>query len=269
MFIFKILSLLTVFGAKAQYSEIGFFAGGTHFIGDVGIYHIHLPQDYAFGGFFQYNIDRHWAIRGQVNYGRIRNADSMSILDNRVNRNLSFHSPILEGSLMMRFNFLEYEPGTSHWHTPYILGGGGIFSFEPRAEYQGETYELRTLGTEGQRSPASNQGFYPEASAFFIFGMGYKWAIGDYTSLSVETTFRRTRTDYLDDVSGSYADPAVIEETHGPIAAALSDRSIIGADKSGIYRGNPQNNDWYIFTGLTLQFKFGDLYEKCASFVGL
>ncbi len=72
----------------------------------------------------------------------------------------------------------------------------------------------------------------------------------------------------MDDVSGLYADPVVIEEARGSVAAALSDRSLSNSDKREHYRGNPQTNDWYVFTGVTLQFKFGELYEKCASFVG-
>lgn len=267
-FIFKILALFLGFSAKAQYSEVGVFAGGTNFIGDVGDYGIHLPKGYAGGIFYQYNFNYHWAVRAQFNYGLITNGDSLSSFDSRVNRNLDFSSEIWEASLMARFNFRKYKPGTKYWHTPYLLGGFGMFSFDPYTEYQGETYKLRPLGTEGQRTSESSDGFYPEASSFLIFGLGYKWAVGDFTSLTIESTFRNTNTDYLDDVSKTYADPGVIEEERGPVAAALSDRSLSETDKTGYYRGNPDNNDWYIFTGVTLQFKFGELIEKCASFVG-
>lgn len=256
------------FSSYGQYSQVGLFGGGTNFIGDVGDYGFHLPKDYSFGGFYRYNFNRHWAIRAQVNYGYIRNADSLSSFEARQNRNLSFQSSILEASIIMEFNFLEYEPGSRYTHTPYILGGFGAFRFNPQAEYQGELYELREMGTEGQLTSENPEGFYPLGSSYFIFGIGYKWAIGDFTSIGVESSFRRTSTDYLDDVRGYYADPVVIEEARGSVAAALSDRSIGNSDKEDVYRGNPQTTDWYIFTGFTLQFKFGELYEKCASFVG-
>ena len=267
-FIFKIVALLLSFNAWGQYSEIGFFGGGTNFIGDVGDYGFHLPKDYAYGGFFRYNFNRRWSIRGQVNYGRIRNADSLSSYGYRAERNLSFESVILEGSVMMEFNFLEYENGRRNSHTPYIMGGFGAFRFNPEAEYQGQMYELRELGTEGQLTSENPQGFYANGSTFLIFGMGYRWSVSDFIAIGIESTFRRTSTDYLDDVSGLYADPQVIEDVHGSVAAALSDRSLNGTDKTDHYRGNPQTNDWYMFTGITLQFKFGELYEKCASFVG-
>src|SRR5690606_6961176 len=137
-FIFKILAVLFSLSAKAQYSEIGVFGGGTNFIGDVGDYDFHLPKDFSAGIFYRYNFNRHWAIRVQANYGRIRNADSLSDYVDRLNRNLSFESEIWEGYAALEFNFLEFEPGTKHNHTPYVLGGFGMFSFNPMTEYQGE-----------------------------------------------------------------------------------------------------------------------------------
>lgn len=266
--IFKFVALLLSFSAWGQYSEIGFFGGGTNFVGDVGDYGLHLPKDYSYGGFYRYNFNRHWSVRAQVNFGRVRNADSLSSYENRLDRNLSFQSKILEGSIMMEFNFLEYENGKRNSHTPFIMGGFGAFRFDPETEYQGQMYALRELGTEGQNTSENNNGFYANGSTFFIFGLGYKWSVAKFMAIGIESTFRSTNTDYLDDVSGLYADPVVIEEARGSVAAALSDRSLSNSDKREHYRGNPQTNDWYVFTGVTLQFKFGELYEKCASFVG-
>lgn len=267
-FIFKILAILLSFSLKAQYSEVGLFVGGTNFIGDVGDYGFHLPKGPAAGIFYRYSFNDHWALRVQGNYGQITNGDSLSDFAERINRNLSFRSEIWEGNVMLEFNFLPFDPGTKFRHTPYVMGGFGMFTFNPKTEYQGNWYELRELGTEGQNTRGSGQGFYPSASSFFIFGMGYKWALGDVTSLGLEVTFRSTNTDYLDDVSGLYGDPDAIEQAHGEVAAALSDRSLNGGDKDGMYRGNPDTKDWYIFSGISLQFKFEELYEKCASFIG-
>lgn len=268
LFIFKILLLFICLRSNAQYSEVGIFGGGSHFIGDVGHYGLHVPKGYGAGVFFRYNFDRRWSLKVQANYGYIRNEDSTSGIASRVNRNLHFESTIIEGSITAEFNFFEYEPGSKYWHTPYVLGGFGIFSFNPMASYEGESYELQPLGTEGQGTLASTNAPYALSSSFFVFGMGYKFAIGDITTIGIETSFRSTNTDYLDDVSGLYADPDLIELDNGPVAAALSDRSILGGDKRNIYRGDPSNNDWYIFTGITLQFKFEEIYEKCANFVG-
>lgn len=268
VFIIKILTLVLSLSANAQFSEIGVFGGGSYFIGDVGDYGLQLPKGYAAGIFYKYNFDRHWAVRAQVNYGFIQNSDSESDLEYRVNRNLSFQSEIWEASLMAEFNFLRFEPGTRDNKTPYLVGGWGVFKFNPQAEYNGELHDLRPLATEGQLTTENSDGFYNLGSHFFIFGLGYKWAIGDITTIGIEGTFRSTKTDYLDDVSGYYADPDVIEQEYGSVAAALSDRSLSQTEKADTYRGNPQTDDWYIFTGITIQFRFEDLYEKCANFVG-
>lgn len=263
LFIIKILSLFLGLSASAQYSEIGVFAGGSHFIGDVGNYNIHIPQGYAFGGFYRYVLNDRWSFRAQVNYGYIANADSISSIGFRTNRNLHFRSHILEGSLMAEFNFLRFKPGTRHDHTTYLLGGFGIFSFNPKAVYQGTEYELQSFNTEGQ-GLSGNGAPYAKASSFFVFGIGHKWGLGRFTTIGIESTVRRTRTDFLDDVSGFYADPDDLEDAYGPISAALSDRSLLPGDKENLLRGDPDNNDWYIFTGVTMQFKFGELLEKCA-----
>ncbi len=69
--------------------------------------------------------------------------------------------------------------------------------------------------------------------------------------------YRNPTTDYLDDVSGNYADKA---RFISPLAAALSDRS---GEKTGIYtgaagtqRGDGRKRDTYLFVNFTLSFTF-------------
>lgn len=103
---------------------------------------------------------------------------------------------------------------------------------------------------------------------FFVFSLGYKWSLGSFTSIALETSFRNTYTDYVDDVSGYYAQPQVLREEVSELSATLADQSLSQSNKENILRGDPTNRDWYIFTGFTLQFKFGELYEKCENFIG-
>ncbi len=268
--VFSVLLLVFTLAGNAQrdrYFEIGITGGGTHFIGDVGNYGFHIPQGYYYGGFLKYNFNRHWAARAQFNYGIIGNDDALSGQAHRQNRNLNFSTKILELSALAEFNFLEFIPGTQMNHTPYLLGGIGVFQFNPTTELDGETVELRPLGTEGQNTSFNSGGFYALGSSFVQFGLGYKWAVHDWITIGIETTWRSTRTDYLDDVSGRYADPEILAAERGEMAATLSDRSLMDSDKEFTFRGNPQTDDWYVFTGMTLQFKFGELYEKCANFI--
>ena len=265
LFSFFLFLLIPLLG-KAQYSEIGLFGGGSNFIGDVGNYGIHLPQGYSGGLFFRYNFSRYWSIETGGNYGHIRNADAWSSIEYRVDRNLSFQSDIWEGYVMMNFNFFEFEPGSRFKHTPYIFGGFGVFWFNPKTNYEGNLVELQPLGTEGQGTRANTMAPYALANSFIVFGMGYKWALGRITSIGIQSGFRATYSDFLDDASGRYANPEIILEQNGAVAAALSDRSLSGGDKDRMFRADPTTNDWYIFTGITLQVKFEEFYEKCTNF---
>lgn len=266
-FALSILSLFLPALLNAQRAEIGLQFGSSHFWGDVGPYGLELPQGYNGGLFFRYNIDPHWAVRLGGNYGTLTVKDANAQLAYRRNRNLSFRTDIWEGYLTMEFNYFEFKPGTPQWHTPYLLGGIGGFGFNPEARYRGRWYELQPLGTEGQGTTASEKAPYALARGFLLFGMGYKFALSRHVTLGLEMTFRDTQTDYLDDASGFYADPLILAEERGLVAATLSDRSLSPGDKTLTYRGNPANDDWYIFSAVTLQVRFERFYEKCATFV--
>lgn len=264
--IFSILILFSAAALRAQYHQIGIFGGGSNFAGDIGPNVPDVPRGYAMGAFYRLNFNRHWALRAQFNYGEIKAADKYSNVAFREIRNLSFQSKIWEGSLMAEFNFFEYEPGTKLNHTPYLVGGAGLFWFEPKTTYQGNLVALQPLGTEGQGTAANASPKYAQASSFFVFGLGYRYAVSRDFSIAVEATFRNTNTDYLDDVSGTFADPDIIREEHGDMAAALSNRGNNPKGWVGRLRGDPSSDDWYIFTGFTLEYKLDSFYEKCAQF---
>ncbi len=268
-FIINILVLCLPLFLKGQYLEVGVNGGGSNFLGDVGNYGFDIPRGFHAGGLIRYNFNEHWSVRLNANYGEVEARDSWSSLAERKERNLSFRSEIREAYLVAEFNFFPFEPGRKKMsHTPYINGGFGVFSFSPEAYFEGTWHDLRSLRTEGQGTSLNRGAPYATASSFFIFSMGYKWSLARWSSIALESSFRTTYTDYLDDVSGYYADPQVLREEVSPLSETLADRSLSASDKENTLRGNPANRDWYIFTGVTIQFKFGELYEKCASFVG-
>ena len=120
---------------------------------------------------------------------------------------------------------------------------------------------MQPLRTEGQASP------YKRLQPSVPMGVGIKMALGKRGCLGFEWGMRKTFTDYIDDVSGSYADPTVLASTNGTASAALSDRSIdsdpITNNNIGRQRGNSQNKDWYSFLGITLSFKFKQKENTC------
>lgn len=259
-------------GATAQRSvtsnEIGLFGGGTNFIGDVGNYGIHTPQGGVIGVYFRHQFNYHYAIRGQFSFGRIANDDALSDMPDRVFRNLHFRSNIYEGIVVGEVNFFEYLPGSRKYtQTPYIFAGFGVTAFNPQANYQGDWYDLAPLGTEGQRTSINPANYYPLGTWTLPFGIGYKWNLGRTWCFSVETGFRRTYTDYMDDVSGVYVDPFYIREAHGDVAAELSNRTGRPTELIGYARGNNQTDDWYVFTGISISASLPPLVEKCTNFM--
>ncbi|MDX5325335.1 MAG: DUF6089 family protein [Bacteroidota bacterium] len=267
LFLFGLMTILLSIPGHAQMHEIGVFGGGTNFIGDVGNYAFHLPRNFVVGGSYRFQFDGHYALRGNFSYGMVENDDATSSWDWRKERNLSFRSRIIEASLVGEFNFFPYVTGSDEfWQTPYIFGGVGVFSFDPETEYEGEWIKLQPLGTEGQGTSVNPEGKYSRSGLAFIFGMGYRLSLARNVSMTLETGFRTTSTDYLDDVSTVYADRSVLAAENGELSAILSDRSFDQSEKTGQPRGNAQNNDWYIYTGITIFVTLTPQRERCTRF---
>ena len=82
-------------------------------------------------------------------------------------------------------------------------------------------------------------------------GVGFKYAVNDRINLGFEIVYRITNTDYLDDVSKTYVDPAIFRPNPDgtpSVAQLLSDRSYetgapIGA--KGVQRGVSTNKDQF------------------------
>ena len=102
--------------------------------------------------------------------------------------------------------------------------------------------------------------------------MGVKWRINKSFSLTAEYGFRKTWTDYLDDVSTTYVGSALLlaEVENGELAAALADRSTeVEAgyvNAVGIKRGDDSLDDWYsylrISIGINMETLFGWMRSK-------
>ena len=84
-----------------------------------------------------------------------------------------------------------------------------------------------------------------------------KYNFGRYLNIIGEVGFRSTSTDYLDDVSGEYADMSGFS----PLRIALSDRSASKIGASGSQRGDFRKKDTYLFAGITLTYTF--VSQKC------
>lgn len=257
--VFTLLFLISLITSSfSQKSEVGLFLGGSVYSGDLSPQLININFiNPAIGGFYRYNLSRHWALRGQVYYGRIDGADSLSKNEFQKNRNLRFKSPLLEFAVLAEFNFLPFETGNKKYpFTPYVFGGISVFHFEPETDFKGDMIGLRQLGTEGQRINEDHT--YSSSQVSLPFGIGIKTNLSDRVGIGAEFGVRKTFTDYLDDVSGNYPDfKKMTGQSVGDIAVTLSDRSLVPGDHSGRQRGSSLASDWYTFMGVTLWIKLG------------
>lgn len=256
-------------------SELTLGGGGMFYIGDLNDQSaLTMPQWGASVG-WKVRLDNRWALRLQGTYGRISSGDKDCI----ELRNLRFRSDILEVALLGEFNFAPFGNGPKEkkW-TPYVFGGVAVYHFNPMApvkESGGTTrwVALQPLGTEGQYNPnIPDRKPYPLTQVSVPFGVGVKWRLDKHFSLAAEYGFRKTWTDYLDDVSTTYVGAAALlaGTSDGALAAMLADRSgeVVPEFQNapGIKRGDDSLDDMYSYLkvslGISLETLFGWMRSK-------
>lgn len=241
----------------AQDQEFGLFLGAGQYQGDLsdGIVTLSETQP-AIGGVYRYYFSPWFSFKGNLNFGYVSGDDKnyADESDFRERRNLRFRSHVLELSGQIEWNIIPYVNGGENNNiSPYVFAGAGVFNFSPKADFDGKTFDLRDLGTEGQGTEGGGSK-YSLIQIAVPWGIGLKYSIGKGWNLGLEVGHRITFTDYLDDVSDTYPNFDQLSED----AANLSDRSdeLDQYDDpqfdEGDQRGNPDANDSYIFTGFTI-----------------
>lgn len=246
-------------------SEFGFLVGGSYYIGDLNQYGHFKNTNLAAGALYRFNVHSRLAIRGNFTIGSIEASDADSRIALLRNRNLSFHSKIYELAGGVEFNYFPFQIGHSKYKgTAYMLVEMGIFHMNPKTDYNGDEIELQPLATEGQGTELSSKRGYGKTQLTIPLGLGCRFSLGKSVSLSFEYGIRKTFTDYIDDVGSSrYVDADALSAINGPIAGALSNRSLDGSRYGK--RGNGSTGDWYSFFGMMVTFRLG-APDKCFHF---
>ncbi len=265
-----IILLLALPGA-AQVNEVGLTGGAMYYIGDLNPTH-HYPRDTKLAGglVFRHNFNHRIALRLQGLYGALEAYDSNSNDTLQQIRNLHFRSRLFEFAGLLEINFFHYRKKgkDGKFWTPFVFGGLAYFRADPQAQLDDTWYRLQPLGTEGQGTSMGASGeTYKVDQVSLPFGAGLKFNLGKL-DVQVEWGIRRTWTDYIDDVSGTYVDNAALAFENGPLAAALADRSGLAAtgfNNTGLARGDMNTRDWYQYTGISLTYiisRFSDCDEQ-------
>ncbi|RZJ77291.1 MAG: hypothetical protein EOO20_29000, partial [Chryseobacterium sp.] len=220
-----------MFGNEKIRVEAGFNFGPTFFLGDLGgnrgkgttfIKDVNLELTKMMKGAFITVYPNEWmGLRAAAQYTYVSGEDDIINTKGvdelwRKQRNLDFKSNMWEvyGAVeiyptMLFRKYDDYDPRLK----PYGFIGVGMFHFNPKgsltdANGKKTWHELQPLSTEGQ-------GFavYPDKQKYSLtqmnipMGFGLKYALSEKINIGTELLYRKTFTDYIDDVSTTVIDP--------------------------------------------------------------
>ena len=284
-----------LFGEKVKW-EVGLNFGPSFFLGDLGgnsgkgtndVKDINFEFTKFMKGAFITMYPKNWVglrLAADVTYlegsDDIINTTGINELW-RKQRNLDFKTTIFEGYIaleifptMLLSRLSEYEPRLR----PYGLAGIGVFHFNPKGSITDASgnktwYYLQPLRLEGQGMPE-----YPYSKPYKLtqinipLGAGLKYFVTDRINVSMEVLYRKTFTDYIDDVSTKYIDPAsytkYLNTQDATLAYKLSDKSIgiiypgMTRYPAGTQRGDTKNGDTYFSVVMKIGVRLGEIYES-------
>ena len=131
---FKLKYLIFLFfclNIFSQKNEVGFFAGGSNYIGDIGPTTFINPSSLAIGFIYRKNFDQRISARAKINIINIKSDDlkSSSTFRSQIQKKY-FENTVLEFGLGVDFNFLDFnltEP--SFQMSPYLSIGVSYINF--------------------------------------------------------------------------------------------------------------------------------------------
>ncbi|MGY2133794.1 DUF6089 family protein [Hymenobacter sp. HD11105] len=262
------------FNKRKQYNSVGVSLNAMNYFGDV-VPKASIPS-FRFaatrpnvGLTFTRRFAPRISGRAGLSYGRITGDDIKAANPNdndakfRYNRNFAFRNDIVELSAIGVFDLVENRNTYVRRpdFVPYVFAGVAAFYHNPKGLVRdnatpglnpGDYVELQPLNTEGQTSG------YSKTQISIPFGGGVRYKINKDFDIGLEIGWRKTFTDYLDDVSGNFADPANLRTPEARYFGRDITRSrtgeFAGFDNPGNMRGKSNEDDWYIVTGITLNY---------------
>jgi hypothetical protein len=209
---------------NAQIHEVGVFLGGSNYIGDVGPTNYIAPNEPAFGLVYKWNRSTRHSFRFSLMHSQISSRDVDSDTPGRSLRGYEFKNAITEASAGLEFNFFNFNLHELERQITPYIHTGISFFIYD------EQYVL-----DGETETD-----YREHSLAIPMTLGFKGNITPSLVLGIEAGARYTFTDNLD---GSNPKNDNLEP---------------------LRFGNINSKDWYVFTGFTLTYTFGEKPCFCA-----
>ena len=201
---------------NAQIHEIGVFAGGSNYIGDVGSTTYIAPNEPVLGILYKWNKNPRLAYRFSLNGAYYSGDDLDSNEPGRNQRGYHFRNSIKEVSLGLEFNFFDFNlHDVKRKYTPYVHSGLNYLRFRYSYLQSNQIVAKERIG-----------------ALAIPMTLGIKSNVLPHVILALEVGARYTLTDNLDGSNPK--------------------------DDTLMKFGNINNNDWYVFSGLTLTYTFGN-----------
>lgn len=231
--------------------------GGKNYFGSNDVEDLNLRKTrYAIGSGIQYNLPNGFSFGLDAFYTRLAADDAETDWDRKY-RQIKVRTDVLETALKIEYTIPRNAGILGGF---YANVGGGVFFYQPMSEINGVWYKLRPLGTEGQLVDPE-QSPYAIYSAVIPFGFGKKIYLQNGMILGIDLSLRKSFTDYLDDVSGTYYDREAIRANTGEAAAYFSNPAYANGENKvgtpGSIRGNSSVNDTYFLFGFKLHIPLG------------
>lgn len=269
-----------MFGNENLKIEVGLNFGPTFFLGDLGgkvgkgtTFIKDLNYEFTKlmkGGFVSVYPADWYGFRLGAQYTFVEGDDAIVSTHGvdelwRKQRNLNFRSNVWEVYTALEFYPLDFLKRNADDYEgrfkPYFFGGVGLYHFKPQGSLTDANgnitwHDLQPLHTEGQGFPENpTKKNYKLTQLNLPFGGGFKYEFSENMNLGFELLYRKTFTDYIDDVSTEYIDPQLffnnLSDADATLASAISDKTIgivtpgVGRYAPGVQRGNPKQDDAY------------------------
>ncbi|TGE26276.1 DUF6089 family protein [Hymenobacter metallicola] len=261
------------FSKRKQYNSVGVSLNAMNYFGDVvpkaSIPSLRFAATRPNIGFnFTHRFAPRISVRAALAYGRITGDDEKAADKNdadarfRYHRNMNFRNDIFEASAVGVFDLIANRNNYIKRpdFVPYVFAGIGVFHHNPKGLVRGGTIPASlSSGDYVDLQPLRTEGVDYSLWNFSLpFGGGVRYKINKSFDIGLEIGWRKTFSDYLDDVSGTYVEDSKL----GGDAAKYFGRGITRTDDGtfnnfnvpGEMRGKGNEKDWYIVTGVNVNY---------------
>ncbi|MEY3243247.1 MAG: hypothetical protein RIR11_4686 [Bacteroidota bacterium] len=238
------LFITPALSAQTAKWEFGAMFLSSNYMGDLVSTRYPTLKGGEWGGglFLRRDLTERFSLRLNAAYGQFKGADA-NFPEQLGVRGFSFNGSATDLSLLGEWDLLgkrRYNKGNfKKTFSPYVFGGLGLGFIQPNPVFPDASRNLPVV-------QADINADFSKTTFVLPFGGGLRYDLSKRTTLSAEMGLRMTFSDYVDGISKS---------------------------------ASPDHNDWYVFTGISLSYRFGryvdtdgdrvvDRYDKCPTIQG-